>query len=46
MREESNRVIQGLEETRRAEARQREVEANAAMESDAAYAMRVANENS
>ena len=44
MREESNRIIQGLEENRRAEAEQRAVEARA-MESDAAYAMRVANEN-
>lgn len=44
MREESNRIIQGLKENRRAEARQRDIQAQA-MESDAAYADRVAREN-
>ena len=44
MREESNRIVQGLRETRAAEAKQAEINLRA-MESDAAYTERVTKEN-
>lgn len=44
MREESNRIVQGLRETRAAEAQQAEINIRA-MESDAAYTERITKEN-
>ena len=44
MREESNRIVQGLKETRAAEAQQAEINLRA-MESDAAYTERITKEN-
>jgi soluble lytic murein transglycosylase-like protein len=44
MREESNRIIQGLQENRKAEARQREIDRQA-MEDNAAYQERMIREN-
>ena len=44
MREESNRIIQGLQENRRAEAKQREIDRRA-MEDNAAYQERMLREN-